>query len=169
MISINGQYATVRDALFDALAALFITYSSTLAIGPQDKATRDRASSASKEHTSRTISRTTSSSDRRSSRACLMLLLIIATLPALAESATFFYGATDLEGHQTPSSFESVPLSLNEEEMDSVYRFCLFLPKLELAGKVRRNDQTREICDKLLEMLQPMYERKRVRAARMST
>lgn len=76
--------------------------------------------------------------------------------------------ATDLDGGQTPSSIESVPLTLNEEELSNVYRFCLFLPKLELTGKVRRNEQTREICHKLLEMLQPMYERKRVRAARMS-
>jgi hypothetical protein len=54
---------------------------------------------------------------------------------------------------------------LSQQELESVYKFCSLLPLLEEAGHVIKNKQARQVCDKLVAMLKPMF-RKRNKAIR---
>uniref|UniRef100_A0A915DIQ6 BESS domain-containing protein n=1 Tax=Ditylenchus dipsaci TaxID=166011 RepID=A0A915DIQ6_9BILA len=100
----------------------------------------------------------------------LLIVLLTVMLPAnLVRSATFFYGATDdSQNSPAPAAGASSELSkyssgskLSEDDLKSVYTFCSLLPMLESSGRIQKNDQSREICEKLIVMLQPMFAKRR--------
>ncbi|KAF7637909.1 hypothetical protein Mgra_00002612 [Meloidogyne graminicola] len=112
----------------------------------------------------------------------LLFLLINYCLLTTIECATFFYGAT--EDSELPSSekveqmqnvvdtnekalalAESAANSENEQklssnELESVYNFCSLLPLLEQSGQIVKNAQARQVCDKLVDMLKPMFRKR---------
>jgi hypothetical protein len=49
---------------------------------------------------------------------------------------------------------------LSHQELESVYKFCSLLPLLEEAGHVIKNKQARQVCDKLVAMLKPMFRKR---------
>jgi len=102
-------------------------------------------------------------------RTFTLLLLLLVFLPArFVHSATFFYGATDdaqnspapISGSSELSKFGSGS-KLSEEDLKSVYTFCSVLPVLESSGRIAKNEQSREICEKLIVMLRPMFAKRK--------
>nr|CAD2124006.1 unnamed protein product [Meloidogyne enterolobii] len=106
------------------------------------------------------------------------------------ECATFFYGAT--EDSESPEKIEQLQnvvdtneralalaesaaaanseneineQKLSSHELESVYNFCSLLPLLEQSGQIVKNAQARQVCNKLVDMLKPMF-RKRNKAIR---
>ncbi|KAI1711288.1 hypothetical protein DdX_10162 [Ditylenchus destructor] len=118
---------------------------------------------------------------RRTNFTFFLLIGILAQMllnAHIVESATFFYGATQQSEQNTQSSgppkTEMTPeLSrfgasaggshgkLSDDDLKNVYDFCNLLPMLEKMKQVQKNDQSREICGKLVAMLQPMFAKRK--------
>ncbi|KAI1714194.1 hypothetical protein Ddc_11512 [Ditylenchus destructor] len=151
---------------------------------PQVPAHQEQSSSqivTSQAAQSRTVSNVSSGHLRRMNFTFFLLIGILAQMllnAHIVESATFFYGATQQSEQNTQSSGPpktdmSSELSrfggsasgshgkLSDEDLKSVYTFCSFLPMLEKAGQVQKNDQSREICAKLVVMLRPMFAKRK--------
>jgi hypothetical protein len=50
----------------------------------------------------------------------------------------------------------------NTEDLKSIYTFCNILPILVESGRVPANEQTERICNKLVDVLEPMLGDKRL-------
>ncbi|KAL7079657.1 hypothetical protein ACQ4LE_001866 [Meloidogyne hapla] len=116
----------------------------------------------------------------------VLLFSLINYCSLTAECATFFYGAT--EDSESPEKVEQMQNvvdtneralalaesaaaaahsenELNEQklsshELESVYNFCSLLPLLEQSGQIVKNAQARQVCDKLVDMLKPMFRKR---------
>lgn len=49
---------------------------------------------------------------------------------------------------------------VTDNDLYSVFSFCKLLPRLEEMGKVKPKKESREVCSKLIDMLQPMFKKK---------
>lgn len=82
-------------------------------------------------------------------------------LLTVADSALRPDGGEGVDEAEGRGSSETADNGLNRDDLRDVYNFCIYLPVLEKAGRVRKSRQSREICGKLVEMLQPMFKRRR--------
>ncbi|KAH7710291.1 hypothetical protein AAVH_22428 [Aphelenchoides avenae] len=94
-----------------------------------------------------------------STSVALSLLLLIAQS---VNAAVYFYGATHIEEEKRlPPT--SVPLEIGE--LRTAYNYCQVLPILEARGRVKRNEETRQICQGITDLLVPMFGDARQRRA----
>lgn len=84
---------------------------------------------------------------------------------------TWSYFLADDEYSKSTSNILLSKLESNQNNIDNlsdftnddlytVFNFCKLLPRLEEIGKVRQKKKCREICAKLIDMLQPMFKKK---------
>lgn len=56
-------------------------------------------------------------------------------------------------------TYDASESKLTNEEMYSAYRFCQLLPHLEKINRVRKSKVTREVCDRLVTILDPVFQK----------
>ncbi|KAE9554782.1 hypothetical protein FO519_001979 [Halicephalobus sp. NKZ332] len=84
-----------------------------------------------------------------------------------SNAMTFFYGASDVDNNSATElsslvdtvSGDNLP-EVTDRELKSVFSFCTMLPRLEESGKMKANNESKAICKKLIDMLQPMFKKK---------